>query len=93
MLKQPQYQPMAVENQVAVIYAVTNGYLDDIDVGLVRQWELGFHQDMAAKHQDVLDGIREGGQLTDELTEQLVSAIESFNVSFAAEHEAVGASA
>ncbi|MDE3004020.1 MAG: F0F1 ATP synthase subunit alpha [Gemmatimonadota bacterium] len=93
MLKQPQYQPMAVENQVAVIYAVTNGYLDDIDVGLVRQWELGFHQDMAAKHQDVLDGIREGGQLTDELTEQLVSAIESFNASFAAEHEAVGASA
>ena len=93
MLKQPQYQPMAVENQVAVIYAVTNGYLDDIDVGLVRQWELGFHQDMAAKHQDVLDGIREGGQLTDELTEQLVSAMKSFNASFAAEHEAVGASA
>ena len=93
MLKQPQYQPMAVENQVAVIYAVTNGYLDDIDVGLVRKWELVFHQDMAAKHQDVLDGIREGGQLTDELTEQLVSAIESFNASFAAEHEAVGASA
>ncbi len=93
MLKQPQYQPMAVENQVAVIYAVTNGYLDDIEVGHVRRWELGFHQDMAAKHQDILDGIREGGQLTDELTEQLIAAIESFNASFAAEHEAVGASA
>ena len=36
MLKQPQYQPMPVENQVAVIYAVTNGYLDDVDVELVR---------------------------------------------------------
>ncbi len=93
MLKQPQYQPMAVENQVAVIYAVTNGYLDDIEVGHVRRWELGFHQDMAAKHQDILDGIREGGQLTDELTKQLIAAIESFNASFAAEHEAVGASA
>jgi F-type H+-transporting ATPase subunit alpha len=93
MLKQPQYQPMAVEKQVAVIYAVTNGYLDDVEVGHVRQWELGFHQDMDAKHQDILDGIREGGQLTDELTEQLVAAIESFNASFAAERQAVGASA
>jgi F-type H+-transporting ATPase subunit alpha len=93
MLKQPQYQPMPVENQVAVIYAVTNGYLDDIDVGLVRQWELGFHQDMAAKHQDVLDGIREGGQLTEELNEQLVAAIQSFNATFAADHETAGASA
>ena len=93
MLKQPQYQPMPVENQVAVIYAVTNGYLDDVDVSLVGQWELGFHQEMTAKHQGVLNGIREGGQLTDELNEQLVSAIESFNASFAAEHEAVGASA
>jgi F-type H+-transporting ATPase subunit alpha len=93
MLKQPQYQPMPVENQVAVIYAVTNGYLDDVEVSQVRQWELGFHQDMAAKHQDVLDGIRDGGQLTDELTEQLIAAIESFNAAFAAEHEAVGASA
>jgi len=93
MLKQPQYQPMPVENQVAVIYAVTNGYLDDVDVSLVGQWELGFHEEMTAKHQGVLNGIREGGQLTDELNEQLVSAIESFNASFAAEHEAVGASA
>jgi F-type H+/Na+-transporting ATPase subunit alpha len=93
MLKQPQYQPMAVENQVAVIYAVTNGYLDDIDVTKVRDWERGFHDTMSAKHQDVLDGIRTGGQLTDELTEQLVSAIEEFNRTFAAELEAVTASA
>jgi F-type H+/Na+-transporting ATPase subunit alpha len=93
MLKQPQYQPMPVEKQVAVIYAVTNGYLDDIEVTKVRDWERGFHDTMSAKHQDVLDGIRTGGQLTDELTEQLVSAIEEFNASFAAELEAVAASA
>ncbi|KPJ77424.1 MAG: ATP F0F1 synthase subunit alpha [Gemmatimonas sp. SG8_23] len=93
VLKQPQYQPMPVENQVAAIYAVTNGYLDDIDIERVRAWERGFHEAMAARYQDVLDGIREGGQLTDELTEQLVSAIESYNKTFAAEHEPVGASA
>jgi len=93
MLKQPQYQPMAVENQVAVIYAVTNGYLDRVPVERVRDWERGFHEDLAAKHQAILDGIREGGKLTDELTAQLVSAIEGYNAAFAAEHELAGATA
>ena len=93
ILKQPQYQPMPVENQVAVIYAVTNGYLDEIDIAHVRRWELGFHETMAAKHQHILDGIRTGGQLTDELTKQLIDAIKSFNASFAAEMEPAGASA
>ena len=88
MLKQPQYQPMPVENQVAVIFAVTNGYLDEIDVGLVRQWELGFHEAMAAKYQGVLDTIRESGKLEDDTKGDLVSAIESYNATFAAEHGA-----
>ena len=93
MLKQPQYRPMAVESQVTLIYAVTNGFLDDVAVDKVREWEAGFHDDMAAKHQDVLDEIRESGQLTDELNEKLVAAIEGYNASFAAEHTTVGASA
>jgi len=93
LLKQPQYRPMAVENQVTLIYAVTNGLLDDVSVEDVREWERGFHDDMAAKHQDVLDEIREGGELTDELNEKLVAAIEGYNASFAAEREAVGATA
>jgi F-type H+-transporting ATPase subunit alpha len=93
MLKQPQYQPMPAESQVAVIYAVTNGLLDEIEVRQVRDWERGFHDTMGAKHQDVLDGIREGGQLTDELTEQLVAAIESYNAAFLAERAPDGPSA
>ena len=93
ILKQPQYQPMAVENQVAVIFAVTNGYLDDIDIGKVREWERGFHQVMAAKHQDILDEIRESGELSDELTQRLVQAIEDYNASFIAEQEEAVAAA
>ena len=93
VLKQPQYQPMAVEDQVAIIYAVTNGYLDDVEIERVRAWERGFHEAMSARHQDILYGIRDGGQLTDELTERLVAAIEGYNASFAAEHQPVGASA
>ena len=42
VLKQPQYQPVPVEKQVAIIYAVTNGYLDDVDLKHIRQWERDF---------------------------------------------------
>ena len=87
LLKQPQYEPMAVENQIAVIYAVPNGYLDAVDVEQVRQWERGFHEVMSAKHQHVLDQLRESGVLTDELAAELVSGIEAYNEAFAAEHE------
>ena len=93
ILKQPQYQPMAVESQVILIYAVTNGLLENVAVNKVKEWERGFHDHMAAKHQDILDAIREGGELTDEITESLVAAIESYNESFAAEQDAVEASA
>ena len=85
MLKQPQYQPMAVENQVATIYAVTNGHLDRVDVDDVRRWERGFHEAMAARHQDVLDDIRTSGALSDELTQRLVAAIDGYNETFAAQ--------
>jgi F-type H+-transporting ATPase subunit alpha len=90
ILKQPQYQPMPVENQVAVIYAVTNGHLDQIDIQRVRAWELGFHQFMADRHRGILDRIRQEGDLSDELTEELVAAIGEFNETFAAEEEARG---
>jgi F-type H+-transporting ATPase subunit alpha len=91
MLKQPQYQPMAVENQVAVIFAVTNGYLDAVDTSLVRQWERGFHETMAAQYQGVLDAIRESGKLEDDTKGDLVAAIEAYNATFAAEHEQLAA--
>jgi F-type H+-transporting ATPase subunit alpha len=93
MLKQPQYQPMAVENQVATIYAVTNGHLDRVGVDDVRRWERGFHEAMAARHQDVLDDIRKSGALSDELTQRLVAAIDGYNETFAAQQERAVAAA
>jgi len=93
ILKQGQYQPMPVENQVCVIYAATNGYLDEVAVDHVRRWERGFHETLAAKHQGVLDRIRTEGKLSDELTADLVSAIKGYNASFAAEHEGARAGA
>src|SRR5687767_9050480 len=58
VLKQGQYQPMPVEQQVMVIYAVTNGFLDDIAVKDLKAWEKGFHEFMAAKYPQIGNGVR-----------------------------------
>jgi len=85
LLKQPQYQPMPVENQVAVIYAVTNGHVDEVPVDDVREWEVGFHEVLGARHGDLLATIREQKQLTDEIAEKLVAAIKSYTSGFLAD--------
>jgi len=87
VLKQPQYQPMPFENQVAVIFAVTNGYLDQVSVDHVRQWERGFQEELAAKHPQVLSAIRDSKALSDDSKAQLIKAIESYNATFAAKQE------
>jgi len=79
MLKQPQYAPMGVASQVAVIYAVTNGYLDEVPVEKIRAWELGFHAYMDGQASEVLEGIRTEKVLSDDLTGQLVDAITAYN--------------
>jgi F-type H+-transporting ATPase subunit alpha len=78
VLKQPQYQPMAVEKQIAIIYAVTNGYLDDVDIRGVRQWERDFHEFLDAKKPAVLQAIRKQRALDDKLIGELKTAIEAF---------------
>ena len=84
LLKQPQYQPMPVQNQVCVIYAVTNGYLDTIPVERVREWERGFHEHMASQGADVLNGIRDGKELTKEIEGKLIEGIKVYNEIFSA---------
>lgn len=78
ILKQPQYQPMPVENQVAIIYAVTNGYLDDIAVPAVKDWEERFHKFMKTMRPEILTTIREKKILDEELEKKLKKAIEEF---------------
>ena len=78
VLKQPQYRPMPVEQQVMIIYAVTNGFLDDIDAAKIRVWEQGFHEFMAAQHKSLVDDIRTKRALTDDITPRLKQAIEEY---------------
>ncbi|NOT07698.1 MAG: F0F1 ATP synthase subunit alpha [Gemmatimonadales bacterium] len=85
VLKQSQYQPVPVERQVAIIYAVTNGYLDDVDTKHIRQWERDFLDYLQSAPGDVLGGIRTKKALDADLTASLKGAIDSFKSLFRAE--------
>src|SRR5512144_333939 len=78
ILKQPQYRPVPVEQQVTIIFAVTNGYLDDVEVAAVRAWEKAFHDYMAAQHPAIGEEIRTKKALSDDLTARLRQAIDQF---------------
>ncbi|HYW52197.1 MAG TPA: F0F1 ATP synthase subunit alpha [Gemmatimonadaceae bacterium] len=64
VLKQGQYMPMLVEEQVMIIYAVTNGLMDDVNPATVREWETGFHAYMAASHPAIGQSIASEKALT-----------------------------
>ncbi len=83
LLKQPQFSPMPVEEQVVAIFAGVRGYLDSLAVNDVRRFESGLLGAMRARHKDVLDGIRTQKQLTPELEGKLKAAIDAFAKSFA----------
>jgi F-type H+/Na+-transporting ATPase subunit alpha len=82
VLKQGQYTPMAVEQQVMIIYAVTNGFLDQIPVATVREWERGFHEFMAHQFPQVGERIRTEKALSKEAEGDLRRGIEQFTESF-----------
>jgi F-type H+-transporting ATPase subunit alpha len=83
LLKQPQYSPMKVEEQVAVIFAGVNGYLDAIEVSDVGRFEAGLLDHMRSSAQGVLDTIRDEQKLSEETEGKLSAAIEAFAKSFA----------
>ncbi|MFH5824076.1 F0F1 ATP synthase subunit alpha [Georgenia sp. AZ-5] len=81
LLKQPQYTPYAVEDQVASIWAGTNGYLDDVDVADIPRFESEL-LDHLRRSSDVLTTIRETGKLEDTTEEALRAAVENFRKGF-----------
>ena len=84
LLKQPQYRPMPAQEQVASIYAATNGYLDDVPVEKVRDFEDAFLSFMRDTKKDILDTIRDKKVLTDELKASMNSVIEQFKQGYKA---------
>jgi F-type H+-transporting ATPase subunit alpha len=83
LLKQPQYAPLKVEEQVCVIYAGTRGYLDKIATSAVGRFEKELLARLHSKHSKLLDGIRTKKALDAELEGELKSALESFSSTFA----------
>jgi F-type H+-transporting ATPase subunit alpha len=83
LLKQPQYSPLAVEEQVAVIYAGTRGYLDKFPVNTIGRFQEGLLALLKSKYPKFMDGIRTGKTLTPELEAMLKEALEGFTATFA----------
>jgi F-type H+-transporting ATPase subunit alpha len=83
LLKQPQFAPLKVEEQVAVIYAGVNGYLDPLPVSRVSEFERGLLAFLRTDHKALLEGIRAKGELTSDLQTELKSAVERYAKGFA----------
>ncbi len=78
ILKQPQYQPLSLENQVIEIYAGTNGYADNVSLDQMRQWEISLLRFMDTSHPEIGKAIVEDKRITTETEEQLVQVLTAF---------------
>ncbi|CAN5460209.1 F0F1 ATP synthase subunit alpha [soil metagenome] len=78
LLKQPQYRPMPVEQEVMVIYAATNGYIDDVSISRVTEFQTKFLQFVDASHSSLRQGLAEKKDMTKEFEEQLKKALTEF---------------
>jgi F-type H+-transporting ATPase subunit alpha len=84
ILKQPQYNPLPVEKQVLIIYAGTNGYLDQVPVSDVGAYETELYRTFELRHSGILKGIADKKQIDDELKAQINAALKEFSQQFAA---------
>ena len=83
LLKQPQYSPMPVEEQVVVIFAGTRGYLDKLDVGRVAAFESQLLSDMKAREPGILEAIRTDREIKPETEKKLIAFLDGLVKSFA----------
>jgi F-type H+-transporting ATPase subunit alpha len=83
ILKQPQYKPMSVEDQILTIYAATNGYVDDYPIEALGKYEKELHSFFEAKHSEILNELRERKTLDDDLKKKINSALDEFKKEFA----------
>jgi F-type H+-transporting ATPase subunit alpha len=93
VLKQPQYDPMAVERQVVSIYAVTAGHLDGYPVEDAKRFENGLLDYVETRHPGIYEHIRTKGDLPEEVEEELKTAIQEFAATFAPTGQGEGSAA
>jgi len=78
VLKQPQYSPLPVEQQVAILWAGSAGQLDDVPVDQIRAFEAGYLEYLTASHADLLERIKTEKALSDEIVADLTKATRDF---------------
>jgi F-type H+-transporting ATPase subunit alpha len=91
ILKQPQYEPLPIERQVAIIFAGTSGYLDAIALADVRAYEVELYRFIETRYPDLFRGIAEKKQLDEQLKPALTRAVEEFTGDFSARKAAAAA--
>ncbi|MDQ3448832.1 MAG: F0F1 ATP synthase subunit alpha [Chloroflexota bacterium] len=84
VLKQPQFQPLPVEQQVAILWVVSNGYLDDVPTPRIKDFEQRFYRFLESDRPDLLASVREKGALDDDIAAALKEATEAFKETFTA---------
>ncbi|MFP3980514.1 MAG: F0F1 ATP synthase subunit alpha [Desulfobacterales bacterium] len=82
ILKQPQYQPLRLEYQVLILYAGTHGFLDDLPTNVLARYESGLYEFVETRHPDILSGIAEKRELTDDLDQKLQQALKEYGEEF-----------
>ncbi len=87
MLKQPQYLPLPVEKQVAMLYVGTNGHLDEYPISAIGDFEQQYYAFMESKHADILKTIKDSGKMEAETEKKLKDAIAEFKKIFVAEEK------
>jgi F-type H+/Na+-transporting ATPase subunit alpha len=87
ILKQPQYQPLPVEKQIAIIFAGTSGLVDDLPIDQIREFEAGLYRHLENARPGVLEAIRTKKVLDDEIRKNLTDAIKEFKTRFVAEKD------
>jgi F-type H+-transporting ATPase subunit alpha len=83
LLKQPQFSPLKMEEQVVVIYAGVNGYLDQLPVAKVRDFEHGLLSLVRTKHNDILEDVRKSGDLSSATEAKLKEVVDGYAKTFA----------
>ncbi|KKU48590.1 F0F1 ATP synthase subunit alpha [Candidatus Uhrbacteria bacterium RIFCSPLOWO2_12_FULL_46_10] len=89
ILKQDQFQPMSVSDQVVILFAAVNGLVDQIPVEQIKEWEIGFVKFLHTSHRKLVEYIKERGDLDDTTTKELTAAIQKCTASFLAGNKSI----
>ncbi len=82
ILKQPAFQPLSVEKEIAIIYAGDEGFLDDVDIASIKKYEIELYKFLEAQHQDLIDELKEKKKIDDNVKPKLDKALEDFKKIF-----------